>query len=243
MPDEPVSPRAHAALIDAVCRVLASAGDPTRAAGAQRYMRSAMPFHGVLLPEVRRLVTRLAATPQHRIERRYDWEATVRALWTGATHREERYAATTLAGHRLYRRWQDADTLALYRDLIVDAAWWDHVDDLATHHVGDILRADRTHATPVLRAWMGADDLWLRRAAIIAQLQHRGETDVSLLADAIDANVSGTAYGEEFFVRKAIGWALRQHARTDPDWVRAYVLAQGDRLAPLSSREALRHLR
>ena len=64
----------------------------------------------------------------------------------------------------------------------------------------------------------------------------------SLLADVIDANLEGSLHGREFFVRKAIGWALRQHARVDPAWVRSFVEARGDRLSGLSRREALKHL-
>ena len=65
--------------------------------------------------------------------------------------------------------------------------------------------------------------LWVRRTAILAQLKHREATDLELLADVIDANLEGSLHGSDFFIRKAIGWALRQHARTDPDWVRAFV--------------------
>jgi 3-methyladenine DNA glycosylase AlkD len=93
-----------------------------------------------------------------------------------------------------------------------------------------------------LRADAVDDDLWVRRVAILAQLKHRDETDVELLADVLDANLDGSLHGREFFIRKAIGWALRQHARVDPGWVRAFVEARGDRLSGLSRREALKHL-
>ena len=91
---------------------------------------------------------------------------------------------------------------------------------------------------PVVRGWTVADDRWLRRTSVIAQLGARSGTDVGLLADVIEANQDDP----DFFLRKAIGWALRQHARTDPDWVRAEVTRLGDRLSGLSRREALKHL-
>ena len=82
----------------------------------------------------------------------------------------------------------------------------------------------------------------MRRTAILAQLKHGAETDVDLLSDVIDANLEGSRFGTEFFIRKAVGWALRQHARVDPGWVRAFVDGRGDRLSGLSRREALKHL-
>ena len=84
--------------------------------------------------------------------------------------------------------------------------------------------------------------LWVRRTAILAQLKHRADTDVDLLSDVLDANLEGSLHGKDFFIRKAVGWALRQHARVDPDWVRAYVDSRGDHLSGLSRREALKHL-
>lgn len=213
-------------------------------------MKSAMPYRGHTAAELTRLLRPILADPTVRPATRAEWERAVRILWHGATHREDRYAAQHLAGHRAYRSWQDPDTLDLYRELIVDGAWWDHVDTLAAHRVGDILHSHREPTTAVLRQWMVADDLWLRRTAIISQLGHGPDTDLDLLSDAIDANLDAsassgtpaTAYGREFFIRKAIGWALRQYARTDPDWVRAFVDSRGDRLSGLSRREALKHL-
>lgn len=155
-----------------------------------------------------------------------------------ATHREDRYAATALAGHRAYRAWQDAETLPLYRHLVVTGAWWDHVDEVATHRVGPILLSHRATGTPVVRSWATDEDLWLRRASVICQLGARDRTDVELLRHAVESNLDDPS----FWLRKAIGWALRQYARTDPDWVRDRVAEWDGRLSGLSRREALRHL-
>jgi 3-methyladenine DNA glycosylase AlkD len=92
--------------------------------------------------------------------------------------------------------------------------------------------------TPVIRSWARDPDLWLRRTAVLCQLGDKGATDLGLLSEVIEAN----AGDREFFVRKAIGWALRDYARTDPGWVLAYVEAHPS-LSPLSRREALKHLR
>jgi 3-methyladenine DNA glycosylase AlkD len=219
---------------------LAAARDPERAAGQQRYMRSAMPFHGVTSPQLRELLVPLLR--EHPPRGRDTWEATVRELWDGATHREERYAALTLAEHRAARGWQDPAVLDLYRHLVVTGAWWDTVDRIAGRLVGGVLRGHRVEVTPVLDDWAVAEDLWLRRTAILSQLSHREATDTALLERCVRANLEGSRFGSDFFVRKAVGWALRQHARTDPAWVLALVEELGDRLSGLSRREALKHL-
>jgi 3-methyladenine DNA glycosylase AlkD len=128
--------------------------------------------------------------------------------------------------------------LPVYRHVLVTGAWWDVVDDAAAHLVGPLLLAHPAEVGPVLREWAVDDDRWLRRTSVIAQLLAKERTDLDLLTTAIDANLDD----RDFFLRKAIGWALRQHARTDPDWVRAFVAERGDRLSPLSRREALKHL-
>ena len=98
-------------------------------------------------------------------------------------------------------------------------------------------------ARAVVWDWATGDDLWLRRISIICQLQRKTTTDLELLTHAIDSNLEGSQYGSEFFIRKAIGWALRQYARIDAGWVRDFVTTRGSQLSGLSRREALKHLR
>ena len=219
-------------------------------------MKSAMPYRGVTSVPLRAILAEVVsglALPD-----RAAWEAAVLELWDCADYREERYAALAVAGHRLYRVHQDADTLALYRHLVVTGAWWDFVDNLASHHVGDILRASLVPAgstgqrptggnndprpRELMRAWAVDEDLWLRRTAILCQLLSKSETDVDLLRHAVEQNLESSLHGREFFIRKACGWALRQHARIDPDWVRAFVAEHEDDLSGLTRREALKHL-
>ena len=230
------------ALVVAVRAALRSVGDPERAAGQQAYMKSSMPYRGITSPELRALLRPLFTDAALVPSSREAWEVDVRALWDDAAYREERYAAIALTGHRVARAWQDPAALPLYRHLVVSGAWWDYVDVVAADRVGPLLLRHRAVVTPLLRADAVDDDLWVRRVAILAQLKHRESTDVELLGDVIEANLEGSLHGREFFVRKAIGWALRQHARVDPGWVRAFVEARGDRLSGLSRREALKHL-
>ena len=90
---------------------------------------------------------------------------------------------------------------------------------------------------PVLREWAHDPDLWIRRTAILAQVGAKERTDRALLTDVVEPGIADP----DFFARKAIGWALRDFARTDPEWVREFVAARPD-LSPLSRREALKHL-
>jgi 3-methyladenine DNA glycosylase AlkD len=234
-------PYAHRVAVDetlvaAVHSALRAVADPARAPGMQAYMKSSMSYLGVTSPVAKAALD--AVWKAHPLPDRRSWEATVRALWDTATHREERYAAVALTGQRDYVPYQDPQALDLYRHLITTGAWWDYVDEVASRRVGPILAAYPGEVGPMMRAWATDDDLWLRRTAVICQLGAKAGTDLDLLTTAIEANLDG----RDFFIRKAIGWALRQHARTDPDWVRAYVAAHEDRISPLSRREALKHL-
>lgn len=220
---------------------LAASADPGRAPDMQRYMKSAMPYYGITSPVLRGVVQPLIKA--NVLPDRAAWEATILELWDAASHREERYTAIALAGHRLYRPYQTPDAVAgLYRHLIATGAWWDLVDTVAATLVGPIVRAHPRGEGVRMREWALADDLWLRRTSIICQLSAKDATDVALLADAIEANVEGTRFGGEFFIRKAIGWALRQYARTDPAWVAAFVAEHDAVLSGLSRREALKHI-
>jgi 3-methyladenine DNA glycosylase AlkD len=234
MPDQPAD------LVRLVRQRLAAAADDERAPQMQAYMKSSMPYRGVSAVPLRAITKKVL--DEHPLPSRDAWVSCVRELWDTAEYREERYAALIVASHRLYRSYQDPAALPLYRHMVLSGAWWDLVDPVATRSVGGILLDHRDDVSPVIRDWSVDDNLWLRRTAILSQLHHKEHTDLALLSDVIEANLEGTRHGREFFVRKAIGWALRQHARVDPGWVRAFVTAHEDRLSGLSRREARKHV-
>lgn len=202
----------------------------------QAYMKSALPYHGVAAAGCRRIFREVLAA--HPIADRATWLATVRTLWDGATHREERYAALAVVRDRRYAAYRDPQVLPLYRHLIVTGAWWDVVDDVASHLVGPLLLGHRAQVRPTVLAWATDEERWLRRTAVICQLGAKERTDLDLLTAAVEANLADP----DFFLRKGIGWALRQYAWTDPEWVRSFVAAHVDRLSPLSRREALKNV-
>lgn len=199
-------------------------------------MKSAMPFRGVRLPQIRKLCR--SVFDDHRLPDRDSWETAVRLMWDDAEFREERYAAIELTGHRTYVGYQDSAALPLYEHLIVSGAWWDYVDAVAIHRVGPIARSEPQVVAPILRSWATDENMWRRRTSIIAQNGARADTDVDLLTSCLAPNLDH----RDFFVRKAIGWALRDYARTDPDWVRRYLAEYGDQMSGLSRREAAKHI-
>ena len=224
-------------LVDTLRAALRGEADPERAVGQQRYMKSPMPFLGLTSPGRRATVRPILADPALRCESRGEWERAIGRLWDEAEYREERYAALDLLRHRTYRTWRDPDLMPLVEHLVVTGAWWDLVDELS-NVVGEVLLIDPEGEGLRMREWAERDDLWLRRSAIISQLRHKDRTDTDLLEHVIEVNLDD----RKFFIRKAIGWALRQYARTDPVWVQSFVDRHTLRLSGLSRREALKHL-
>ena len=220
-------------LIDAVRTALRRAAQPQLAGAMQAYMKSRTPFLGVRVPVMRALTRAEAARrPFTAVD---ELVGTVRALWDEAQFREERYAAIALLDTASARKLRTPELLELLHDLVVAGAWWDYVDELA-HRVGDLLLRWPEQVRPTVLDWTTDGDHWLRRVSIICQLGARERTDRDLLTRAIEASA-----GEgDFFLRKAIGWALRDLAKHDPAWVRQFVDSHD--LSPLSRREALKHL-
>ena len=220
---------------DSVIAALREAADPARAPQQQAYMKSDMPYFGVGVPQCRRIAG--SVFKSHPLPDARSWEAAILELWRKAAHREERYAAIELLLFGRYSRWLEPARFTMIEELVVTGAWWDYVDAVASRGVGTMLAAHPHRTKAVLREWAKDDNIWKRRTAILAQLRTKKATDTVLLADAIRPSI-----GEpEFFLRKGIGWALREYSKTDPVWVLAFVRAHPE-LSDLSRREALKHL-
>lgn len=221
------------ALVAAVRAALRSVADPDRAGGMQAYLKTTEPCLGVRLPEVRRLTREAAAAdPPGTVP---DVERAAGAPWREAAYREERYAAVALTGLPVARG--ALPLLPLHEEMITSGAWWDLVDGVAPR-IRDLLLAHPDQLGSVLRDWARSPDRWLRRSAVIAQLGAKHRTDTALLTEVIEVNTGDP----EFFVRKAIGWALRDYARADEAWVRRFLAEHGHQLSPLTRREAAKHL-
>jgi 3-methyladenine DNA glycosylase AlkD len=202
------------------------------AVAMKAYMKGRFEFFGIKSPERRELQKQFLNENGAPIL----FDPTVfRALWQ-ADQREFQ-----LFGLDLLRKQakivQQAD-LALIEELIVTKSWWDTVDGLASWVCGPYFQKFPELMFPVTDAWAVSENLWLRRTSIIFQLAYKQQTDTEILLDHIEKNL-GT---KEFFINKAIGWALREYGKTNPEFVRDYVLKMQSKLNPLSVREALKNL-
>jgi 3-methyladenine DNA glycosylase AlkD len=215
---------------------LKQAADSSKAPEMQKYMKSAMPYHGVPGPVLRQVFKEVFASLS--FSDADSWRDTVLYIWHNARFREERYAAIALCEWKKAKAFQTLETLPIYEEMIVTGAWWDVVDVLASRCVGLLLsRYPKSVGKEMLR-WSRSEDMWKRRTSIICQLGFKEKTDLKLLYACIEPSLGS----KEFFLRKAIGWALRQYAWSNPDEVRRYVRTHEHELSPLSKREALKNI-
>lgn len=218
-------------LIDRLSASYEAHRDPTQAPAMKAYMRDQFEFLG-LKRDVRDALDRevLEGLPPP-TER--DLAAVARACWK-KPHREYQYFA-----QKYLRQWTpkvaSPDFVDVLAELITEKSWWDTVDDLAQHAAGSLVTKHPTLVT-TMDAWAKSENLWLARAAILHQNRYRARTD----ARRLFAYCRARATEKDFFMRKAIGWALRVYAATDPDAVQAFVEKNESRLRPLSKKEALR---
>jgi len=223
-------------LIRELRKALLDVADLEKAPFMQSYMKSDMPYLGIQATPFRKATK--AVLRAHALDSPAEWRDTVLELWRKARYREERYAAIELAGHRTYHEFRTLEALPMFEEMITTGAWWDYVDSIASHRIGELLRRYPRQMPAILREWSACDDIWKRRSAILAQLSFKQDTDLKLLYDCIHPSLDRT----EFFLRKGIGWALRQYAWTDPKEVARYVKAHESRLSTLSKREALKNI-
>ncbi|MET9547295.1 DNA alkylation repair protein [Streptomyces sp. NPDC006627] len=220
------------AVLDRLVVTYASAADPRQAARMRTYMKDVAPFLGLASP-ARRELSRAVLDGMPRPDEA-DCAAIALRCWE-LPEREYAYFAVDYLRRHVKRC--SSGFLPVVRHLVTTRPWWDTVDLLAAHVVGGLVAAD-----PRLRAdmdeWIEDEDMWVARTALLHQLRHKEATD----AERLFAYCLRRSGHPEFFVRKAIGWCLREYAKTDPDAVRAFVERERDRLAPLSVREALKNL-
>jgi 3-methyladenine DNA glycosylase AlkD len=211
---------------------LPARADPQRAVAMAAYMRGRFPFLGLSSPLLRATTrTVLAGLPRPDED---DLRAVALGCWA-LPEREYQYVAAHYL--RRHARVCDAHFIATAEHLIITKSWWDTVDELAAHLVGPLVRRHPA-LVDVMDDWIAGDQLWLIRTAIIHQLGAKEATDV----DRLLRYCAARADHPDFFVRKAIGWALRNHARIDPEVVRAFVRSHQHELSGLSRREALKNI-
>lgn len=226
----------HSVLADTVLDRLtvayAGAADPVRAAAMRAYMKDVAPFLGIPTPARRALSrTVLAGTPRPGED---DCAAIALRCWA-LPQREYHYFAVDYLGRHAGRC--SSAFLPVVRRLITTTSWWDTVDLLAAHVVGTLVAAD-PRLGAVMDDWIADDDLWVVRTALLHQLRFKDRTDT----DRLFAHCLSQSGHPDFFVRKAIGWCLREYAKTDPEAIRDFLARERGRFAPLSVREALKNI-
>jgi 3-methyladenine DNA glycosylase AlkD len=204
------------------------ARDPARAAPMAAYMRGKFPFLGIPAPEQSRLLRSALAGTEKPSEG--DLAELAGHLWQ-LPEREYQYAACSIAARHVGVCGPGFITTA--RTLITTKSWWDTVDSLAKNVAGGLV-ARHAELADTMDAWFKSEDIWLVRTAILHQLGFKAHTD----RDRLFRYSLGRAHDREFFIRKAIGWALREYSKVDGEGVRAFVAAHPE-LSPLSRREAL----
>ncbi len=212
--------------------LFSKAADPARAIPMRAYMRGAFEFLGIPGPSQKVLARQVLQGLPAPTEA--DLRAVARACWD-IEEREYQYFACGYL--RRHIKVCSAGFLTTARHLIVTRSWWDTVDALAAHTVGPLV-ARHASLLSIMDEWVKDENMWLARAAILHQLTYKELTDPTRLFHYCVVQMDH----KDFFVRKAIGWALREYAKTEPEAVRSFVRAHELRMAPLSVREALKNL-
>ena len=206
--------------------------DKEIAVGAKAYMRNQFEFYGIKSPRRKEILKNIFISA-----RTLDLNETqhiVNWCWK-RDEREYQYFAMELL-YRAKRKW-DSSAINLAHKMIINKSWWDTVDYISSNIVGHFFDVFRARENSTIRTWAADGNMWIRRCSIIYQLKRKGNINLELLTFAIHEQ-EGI---KEFFLQKAVGWALRQHAKTDPDWVVNFT--QQNLLSPLALREALKNIR
>lgn len=206
--------------------------NPSQARPMKKYMRDQFEYLGIKSPQFKILFKQHIT--EHSLPAVGELDEIVRDLWA-LPQREFQYAVVGLV-ERLDGQ-LPAKSIQTLEYMITHKSWWDTVDSIAGGTVGVHFKRFPEVREKYLAKWRASENFWLRRTTILFQLSYKQETDFDLLCEIIRENLGS----KEFFINKAIGWALRQYARIDPKAVKKFVTATKE-LNPLSRREALKHL-
>jgi 3-methyladenine DNA glycosylase AlkD len=206
--------------------------NPAQAGPMKKYMRDQFEYLGIKSPQSAALMKEFIK--EQGLPPIAQLDTIARELWS-LPQREFQYAAMSLMG-RLEKK-VEPEFISTIEYLLVTKSWWDTVDALAGHAVGTQFKRFPDVREKYLKKWRKSDNFWLRRTTLLFQLGYKKETDFDLLCGLIKENLGS----DEFFINKAIGWALRQYAHTNPAPVKKFVKATKE-LHPLSRREALKNI-
>jgi 3-methyladenine DNA glycosylase AlkD len=213
---------------------LTKLADPVKAASMAAYMRTDTPFFGVQKKERTMVLEKLMEKYPAFNEKIY--REHILELWH-MPGREEKYLAIAYA--RKYPQFMTPASLPLFERLIREGDWWDFVDEIAQHCIGYILFEHKENVALIMHQWVNDENVWKRRTALICQNRLKERTDRGMLFGFCLKR----AHEKEDLIRKAIGWALREYSKSNPEAVLDFLKANGDKLSGLSYREASKVLR
>lgn len=196
------------------------------------YMKNHFPFLGIKSPLRKQLLKEQFA--EYALP---DPEQLFEEVWKLYDQPEREYQYAAIALLEKMKKYLTIEDLPALRQLIETKSWWDSVDSIAPKSVGDVVKLDREYGEKVMREWSKSENMWTNRSAILHQLKFKQEMNTELLFEIIQQHSGST----EFFIQKAIGWVLREYAKTNPDLVKKFVSEHP--LKPLSKREALKHFK
>jgi len=204
--------------------------DPELARQMESYMRNKFKFYGLKTPERRKSYHDLIKL--EKANKKIDWKFLDQA-WADE-HREAQYfVCDYLIALEKYLKFEDIDHIFNY---VKSKQWWDTIDSLIKP-IGKLgLRDERVNE--LMLAWSKDDDFWVRRVAIEHQLLRKDKMNVELLNAILENNLGSS----EFFINKAIGWALRDYSKTNPNWVENFIRKHHTEMATLSIKEGRKYL-
>ena len=206
--------------------------NPKNAEPMAKYMKNLFAYLGIKTLERREITKKFFK--KNGLPEISDLEEIIRDLWE-LPEREFQYLAIGLMVK--FKDKVDKEFIELYEYLITTKSWWDSVDGIASWCVGEYFKRFPKLTKPYTEKWMKSNNMWLQRTVILFQLGYKNKTDVKLLFK----NIKKCMDSKEFFIQKAIGWALREYSKTDAQAVINFV--ENNKLAPLSKREALKWLK
>ena len=216
-------------VLEDIIRIYRQNKNPEKAPGMKAYMKNKFEFLGIQKPM--RAVLRKGFLKEQKATKSVDWDI----VWTLWDQSEREFQYLALAYLDTMSNFMNKEDIFNIEKLIVTKSWWDSVDG-TVGMVGELVKRFPELQTEVIARWINEENIWLKRISILYQLKYKADTDTDFLAKAILANC-GT---KEFFINKAIGWALREYSKTNPDWVRNFI--RNNELHSLSVREGSKYI-
>jgi 3-methyladenine DNA glycosylase AlkD len=212
-----------------VQKVFKKESNAANAIAMSAYMRNLFPFYGIKTPDRKKIIKDLL---NEKLPPASEIITIVEDAWSQPERELHYFAIELLAAN--HKSWPK-EIIALFEKMIITNSWWDSVDSIASNLTSVYFKKFPEQIITVTGRWNQSDNIWLQRSSLLFQLLYKKEMDTALLKKYI----LHLRNSKEFFIQKAIGWILRQYARTDPKWVKQFV--KENELAPLSKKEALKH--